>query len=451
MAVEANYDGIVGPTHNYGGLSDGNMASQANEGLISNPRAGALEGLAKMKRLAGYGLVQGVLPPHERPYIPLLKAAGFTGSDAAALAAAWRGEPALVRAASSASAMWAANAATVSPSADTQDGRLHLTPANLHSMLHRSLEGPQTRRALERAFPNRDAVRVHAPLPAHAAFADEGAANHVRLAAEPGAPGVELFVHGRDRDERADLSVPARQSRQACEAIARSHGLKAHRTVFGRQSTAAMEAGAFHNDVVSVGTATTLFTHEDAFGDAGALFEALRRAADGLFDPQFVVVPRHAVSLADAVRSYLFNSQLLAVPGHDRLVLLAPIEAQEHGATRAYCDGLMAGDGPIGTVEYVDVRQSMRNGGGPACLRLRVALNDEERAGANPAMLWSDTLEDQLAAWVRAHYRDRLAPNDLGDPALLEESRTALDELTGILGLGGDFYDFQRETTRVSH
>ncbi|HWU15518.1 MAG TPA: N-succinylarginine dihydrolase, partial [Caulobacter sp.] len=50
----------------------------------------------------------------------------------------------------------------------------------------------------------------------------------------------------------------------------------------------------------------------------------------------------------------------------------------------------------------------------------------------------------RLNAWAERRYRDRLAPADLADPSLIVESREALDELTAILDLGGDFYPFQR-------
>ena len=443
-AVEANFDGLVGPTHNYGGLSEGNLASARNEGLVSSPRQGVLEGLAKMKRLADSGLVQGLLPPHERPYLPLLRRAGFSGSDEAVIEAAWKTAPGLLRKACSSSPMWAANAATVSPSADTPDGRLHLTPANLLTTLHRSIEGEQTRRALQWAFPDSDRFAVHDVLPMQPDFADEGAANHVRLCAEQGGPGVEIFVYGREAGEAWSGKFPARQTLEACQAVARSHGLDPARTVFLRQSPEAIAAGAFHNDVVCVGTRTTLFFHELAFADRANALAQIRKAADGLFEPDFVEVPDADVPIGDAVTSYLFNSQLLEWPDEDRLVLIAPSETEETATTNAYCQALTGGNGPIGRVEFVDVRQSMRNGGGPACLRLRVVLTDAERAAVAPMALMSDALYGQLTAWAEQHYRDRLAPNDLADPSLLRESREALDALTGILGLGGDYYPFQR-------
>lgn len=443
-AIEANFDGLVGPTHNYAGLAEGNLASAKNAGNTAAPRAGVLEGLAKAKRLADAGLVQGFLPPHERPFIPGLRALGFTGTDRQVWESAFRRAPVLARNMASASPMWAANAAMVSPSPDTADGRVHMSAANLLSTLHRSIEGPQTARALRAIFADERHFAVHDPLPMQPAFGDEGAANHVRLCAEHGAPGVEILVYGRDAFESWQARFPARQTKQACEAIARRHGLDPERTVIVRQSRAAIEAGAFHNDVVCVGNGPVLFFHELAFEDTEAALDAIRAAAKGLFDPVFVEVPEADVPIGDAITSYIFNSQLLSWPGEDRMVLLAPSETEETASTRAHCERMVAGNGPIGRVDFADVRQSMRNGGGPACLRLRVVLTPAELKAVNPGAMLDDRLFAALTDWAKTHYREALSPADLADPALIDESRAALDALTRIMGLGGDFYDFQR-------
>lgn len=444
-AIEANFDGLVGPTHNYAGLAPGNLASAKNQGSVASPRAGVLEGLSKAKMLADSGLAQGFLPPQDRPFIFGLRQLGFDGpTDGAVWESAYKADPVLALNMMSASSMWAANAATVSPRADTADGRLHFTPANLLTALHRSIEGSQTRRALQRIFLDEGRFAVHGELPHQASFADEGAANHVRLCADHGSQGVEIFVYGRDAFEDWSGRYPARQTLQACQAVARRHGLGEDRTVHVRQSREAIEAGAFHNDVVCVGTGPVLFFHERAFEDKDAALDAIRRAADGLFDPVFVEVPEAEVPIGDAITSYLFNSQLLIWPGQGRQVLIAPQETEETASTRAYCERMTAGNAPIGEVRYAGVRQSMRNGGGPACLRLRVVLTDAERAAVNPAVWLDDALYATLSDWANRHYREELGPGDLGDPALVGESQAALDELTQILKLGPDFYPFQR-------
>ncbi len=442
LALEANADGLIGPTHSYAGLSPGNLASSLNAGEASNPRAAVLQGLDKMKRLADLGLPQFVLPPHERPDIPFLRRLGFTGADAAVLEAAWKTAPSFAAAACSASPMWAANAATVTPSADSADGRVHFTPANLVTNLHRSLEHQQTKRALDALFPDPARFAVHDALPSVGHLADEGAANHVRLCADHGKPGVNILVWGREAYEPWSGPYPARQTREASEALARRHG--AARAVFPRQSRAAIAGGTFHNDVVCVGALETLFFHELAFEDSAATKAAIRAAAEGLFEPIFIEVSAADLPLADAISSYLFNSMLVRIPGEDRLTLICPTETRDNARSHAVAERLATSNGPIGRVEYVDVRQSMRNGGGPACLRLRVALTEAELAATNPAMRMTDELHARLSTWAAAWYRDALTPHDLADPALLLESRGALDELTGILSLGGDFYPFQR-------
>ena len=443
-AMEANADGLIGPTHSYAGLSPGNLASSVNAGEASNPRAAVLQGLDKMKRLADLGLAQFVLPPHERPHIPFLRGLGFTGADGEVLASAWKTAPAMAAAACSASPMWAANAATVTPSPDSADRRVHFTPANLVTNLHRSLEHAQTQRALSALFPDPARFAVHDALPSVPHLADEGAANHVRLCADHGEPGVNILVWGREAYEPWAGAFPARQTREASEAIARRH--RAARAVFPRQSRAAIAGGTFHNDVVCVGTLDTLFFHDLAFEDTATAKAGIQAMAEGLFEPVFVEVSTADLPLADAISSYLFNSMLVRLPGDARLTLICPTETQDNERSHAVAQNLVGSNGPIGRVEYVDVRQSMRNGGGPACLRLRVALTDDELAATNPAMRMTDELHARLSVWAATWYRDRLTPADLADPGLIDESCGALDDLTSILGLGGGFYPFQRET-----
>lgn len=442
--TEINFDGLPGPTHNYAGLARGNLAAEHNATTVANPRAAALQGIAKMRALVARGFAQAVLPPHERPFVPALRALGFSGSDHAVVAAAGRDAPHLLSACSSAAAMWAANAATVSPSADTLDARVHFTPANLVTNFHRALEAPVTTRVLRAIFTDARHFVVHDPLPAAPQFGDEGAANHTRFAgAGDGRAGVELFVHGQVAyDARAPRPqrYVARQTLEASQAVARRHGLAATRTVHAQQDPLAIDAGVFHNDVIAVGSGMVLFCHAQAFVDQQGVLAQLRAAIGPAFTP--IVVSAAEVSLDDAVGTYLFNSQLLARPD-GRLLLVAPAECREHAATARYLDTLVAHGGPIAEVVTFDLRQSMRNGGGPACLRLRVALTDAEREAVGARVFVDAAALDVLEAWVHRHYRDRLAGPDLADPALLDESRRALDELTQLLALPG-VYDFQR-------
>ncbi len=448
--LEVNFDGLVGPTHNYAGLSYGNVASLAHRGAVSRPREAALQGLAKAKALADLGLPQAILPPHERPNIAALRAFGFTARrDADVLAAAAKQSPALLAAACSASAMWVANAATITPSSDSADRRVHFTPANLASKLHRSLEPAQTARTLRAIFSSEKHFAHHDPIPGAQGFGDEGAANHTRLAPTAAHPGLHVYVYGHQAlahpADSPRLKFPSRQARESFEAIARAHHLPAAQTAFLRQSAAAIDAGVFHNDVIAVGNDDCLLYHEKAYARGPRALADLRAAYAALHPGReltAVRVPAARVSLSDAVRSYLFNSQLVTLaPG--RMALVAPAECRENKAVSAYLDDLVADPrNPVAAVHCFDLRESMRNGGGPACLRLRVTLTAAERA-ALPAGIWiTDTTYPRLVSWVKKHYRETLTPADLADPALLVESRRALDELTALLGLG-PIYPFQ--------
>ena len=439
--LEANFDGIPGPTHNYAGLAEGNLAASRNAQLVANPREAALQGLAKMRALAARGHAQAVLAPHERPYVPALRALGFGGTDADVVTRAAREAPRLLAAASSAAAMWVANAATVSASTDTADGRVHFTPANLVSHFHRSIEAGTTTRILRAIFADPAHFVVHDPLPAAPQLGDEGAANHTRFVAADGR-GVDFLVYGRtalDANAALPSRFPARQAREASEAIVRRHGLDRARVVFAQQRPEAIDAGVFHNDVIAVGSGSVLFCHARAYVAQDDVLDALRRSLGDAFTP--IVVADEDVSLDDAVSTYLFNSQLLPRPD-GRLLLLAPGDVADHGRVRSYVERLVEGDGPIAELLTFDLRQSMRNGGGPACLRLRVPLNDAERAAVGARVWLDDALAADLERWIVAHYRDRLAPADLADPALLDESRRALDALTQLLRLPA-VYPFQ--------
>ena len=404
---EINFDGIIGPSHNYAGLSLGNLASTRNAGGVSRPRAAALQGLDKMRANLALGLVQGVFVPQPRP------ARNWLGDLGTTIEAA---EPELAANAMSASAMWAANAATVSPAPDTADGKCHLTVANLRTMPHRSHEWVATLAQLNVAFAN-PAFAVHGPVPA--AFGDEGAANHMRLTAGHGEPGIELFVYGRTGGP-----YPARQHIEASKAVARLHGLDPARTLFIEQSEQAIAAGAFHNDVVAVANERVLFAHGEAFADRDGTLAAIERLMPGV---EIVEVPDAEVPLADAIRSYLFNAQLVTT-SDGTMTLVAPTECRDTPSVKAWIDRHLASNGAIRRVDYVDVRQSMANGGGPACLRLRVACDP---ALVDPRFLVEEAKLERIGGVIAAHWPEEIAPGKLQEPGLIAavaEARQALLE-----------------------
>ncbi len=410
---EINFDGIIGPSHNYAGLSLGNLASAANALNISHPRDAALQGLDKMRHNIGLGLAQGVFVPLPRPNTEWLTDLGTSVEEV----------PATLRpAAFSASAMWAANAATVSPAPDTGDGRCHLTVANLRTMAHRSHEWPDTFSQLRCAFADSRHFRVHRPVPP--AFGDEGAANHMRLASTHGERGVEVFVYGKRGG-----AFPARQHIEASRAVARFHQLDTDRTLFAAQSEEAIAAGAFHNDVVAVANENVLFAHEKAFEDRAELYTALRRL---LPDIEIIEVPEAAVTLQDAIKSYLFNAQLVSLPSGG-MALILPEEARETPSVWKWLEDMAAGNGPIRELYVVDVRQSMANGGGPACLRLRVVADPTT---VDPRFMVDEAKLDRIASVIAEHWPERIQPDDLLRPDLWEQLETAREALLDELELG---------------
>ena len=412
MLTEINFDGIVGPSHNYAGLSLGNLASTRHAGEVSQPRAAALQGIDKMRANLALGLAQGLFVPQPRPARRWLAELGTTIDEA---------DAALAANALSASAMWAANAATVSPAPDTADDRCHLTVANLQTMPHRSHEWHATLAQIRLAFADEAHFAVHPPIPP--AFGDEGAANHMRLAGAHSEPGVEIFVYGVGGG-----AFPARQHLEASRATARLHRLDPERTLFARQSDESIAAGAFHNDVVAVANGPVLFAHERAFADRDRLIDQCTVRLPGF---ELVEVAEAEVPLADAIKSYLFNAQLVTPPD-GVMTLIVPSEARETPSVWNWLQRHLASNGAIRRVEVVDVRQSMANGGGPACLRLRVVADP---ATVDPRFLVDEATLDRIANIIKRTWPAEIDARELGEPALWTQVETARAALLDVLEL----------------
>ncbi|MGL5741379.1 MAG: N-succinylarginine dihydrolase [Legionella sp.] len=447
---ELNIDGLVGPTHNYAGLAAGNIASTANVHSMSNPQAAALQGLEKMRLLHNMGLKQGILPPHQRPNLELLYHLGCQGTAKEQITKAYKTAPELLSACYSASSMWTANAATVTPSMDTPDKKLHFTAANLISNLHRCQEAHFSKKLLESLFADSKYFHHHPILPRTSATGDEGAANHSRLCQNHSQPGIHLFVYGKkalskEHSHLGPQKYPARQTREASEAIVRQHQLSEQQVIFACQNPVAIDLGVFHNDVISVANESLLLVHEQAFQQQTLVLEELHKKAR--FPLTIVEISQEELSISEAVETYLFNSQIITLADQDSMILIAPIECQNNPRAHACIKRIVSdSNNPINRVYFLDLKQSMRNGGGPACLRLRVPLNENEMHAMHQGILVSDELLNTLEQWVLKHYRTQLNEADLADPHLIDEVFYALDELTQILKLGS-LYPFQLERT----
>ncbi len=434
MSIEVNFDGLIGPTHNYAGLSFGNVASTQHRNQQSFPRQAVLQGLEKMKTVAAMGVEQYFLPPPCRPNFLALQLLGFSGSNTDMVKDCFAHSPALLASVYSAASMWTANAATVTPSTDSADGKLHLTPANLARTFHRSFDHRHTAQSLRKIFASSDRVIVHDALPPAHALSDEGAANHTRLCAGHSGPGLHLMVFGFDPFDNSlpvPQKFPARQSRAASEAIMRRHG--AANFLMIQQTPIAIDAGVFHNDVISVGNENVLLYHETAFIDSqqviGRINQFFADQNEAWFPFEF---SSSQLPIRDAVQSYFFNSQIVTRPG-GKMTLVCPIEVSETPTAKACAERVVASDGPVDEVRYFDLRQSMNNGGGPACLRLRVVVDKENISRLNSRFRIDQAMVERLGNWASEHYREQLSVDDLVDVALIDQAQRADLELRKII------------------
>lgn len=428
---EVNFDGLIGPTHNFSGLAYGNTASMLNQHMVSHPQQAALEGLNKMKLVYSYGIKQGFIPPQTRPNIDILRQQGYTGNDHEVILQVAKENFNLLRTASSASSMWVANAATVTPSIDSEDSKVHLTPANLLSNPHRAYESDQTYEFLKQIFPT-DRFTVHPPL-AERNMCDEGAANHMRLCTQHGKKGLHIFVYGRDDEENLNLRFPARQCLRASQQIVKNHRISEEQVVFARQNPAVIEQGVFHNDVIAMSNENVLVFHEHAYFDSARLMEEITGKFERIASNQLFLIKINAdqLTVEESVKSYLFNSQLVTKPD-GRMLLIAPLEANQ-GRPKDVIDNIINSGNPVDEVRFVSLNQSMLNGGGPACLRLRVPLTEDEFKEVNPGFLMDYRKLENLEEWVRRNYRVTLNIQDLKSTALFQESKKALEDLVGMI------------------
>jgi succinylarginine dihydrolase len=442
---EVNIDGLIGPSHNYGGLGTGNLPAQKNKYLISHPRQAALQGLQKMRFIHSLGLKQALFPPHERPSMEAMWKNGLKGNEKKILSSFHGKKIESILPYCSASAMWTANAATVSPTADTGDMFVHITPANLASNKHRCIETSQTERFLHSMFYDKRVFKFHPALPNNKIFFDEGAANHMRLCPRHRATGIEIFIYGKsilDPNGLRSKRFEARQSQEACEETIRRHKLSLDRVVLAQQNPEAIDKGVFHNDVIATANGHVLLCHEKAFVNTENVLKDVKQKYKHLNkkDPHIILIADEDLTVDEAVRSYFFNCQIVTLADGSMEVVF-PVECEENKIKDLIYKVILRG--PIKKAHFIDLTQSMRNGGGPACLRLRVVLSELELNAAHPGYLLDKEKFEKIEIWIKRHYREKLTLKDLCDYNLLKESRQALDELTQILDIGS-VYPFQK-------
>ena len=420
MSFEVNFDGLVGPTHNYAGLSHGNVHSVNNKSKPSNPREAALQGLDKMKLMYDLGYKQCIIPPQERPLLN-----DYDDYQNMAINA-------------SASSMWVANSSTVAPSADTKNSKLNLLTANLNFTHHRRIEAPQTHNILNKIFKDTSKFLVQSPLESDGELDDEGAANHTRFCNSYEEEGLHFFVYGRSQNdsEESPTKYPARQTLEASQKVAENLQIK--NAVFAQQSAESIDAGVFHHDVIGVGNKNLYFYHEKALANESETLQNLQDNFKG--DLKFIKVKESEVPLATAVETYLFNSQL--VEYNDGHLLLAPIRCRRNTLVRKYIQSIVGKNKDIKKVRYINLEQSLHNGGGPACLRLRVSMNQTEFDSIHQEIIFTDELHLKLRKWVKKYYVNNLIYDDLFVPSFILKCKNALSELTKIISIN-KLYQFQ--------
>lgn len=416
---EVIFIGLSGTTHHYGGLSSDNVASDMNRGSESSPKQAALQVVALAHYLCSLGIVVGILPPQLRPYLLILQENGFT-VDSAPLEK--------LEQASSSSFMWAANAATVTPILDNADGSLHLTTANLHTNPHRCIEAQATHNILTQIFQHVPNSIVHPPLNATEGFLDEGAANHMRLSPAHNEIGLNVFVYGK------------RQNLAASQAIAKNHKIPQVQTLFLQQNMEVISKGVFHNDVIAVSNKNLLLVHARAYENGLADIARIEAAYNALHPQnrlQLIVVGDDDLSVEEAVHSYFFNSQIVTKQ-NGKMVVIAPMELKTlYGGKAAHLMERIcaSAENSIDKIQYLDLRQSMRNGGGPACLRLRIPLSQLQIAALreNTRVIVDYAMLSKLEKLIERYYTETLTPEGLRNPELYDNCKSLLAELSILM------------------
>jgi succinylarginine dihydrolase len=416
--IEVQIDSLVGLTHHFGAHAHGNLASQSHGGQVSCPQKAALQGLEKMKWVMDQGGPQWVLPPLRRPRLDVLQQLGFWGTNAQQLCAnVWQDASHLLKAVSSSSFIWTANLGYVAPRLDTQDGKLHLSISNLNSHFHRQLEAEARFVQLQYIFQKGDVV-IHPPVN-YRGFEDEGAANHTRLEGPESGP-LHIFVHGGRH---------GRQQLEAQKCWVRQSGLVDDRVLYLEQSQTALEGGVFHNDVIATGHGQHYFIHEKAYTEES--LDQLHSVFNAKGDLILLITSQRDLDLSASVSTYLYNSQIIEKPnGH--LSLLLPRECD-----RPDVQGVLKSWQRVKPMDehFMDLGESMMNGGGPACLRWRCLITEQQFQACHYGVQLTASLFQDLGEWILCHYPEHHRWEDLQASFWWKNEARAFEELSMILDI----------------
>ncbi|SEI00219.1 succinylarginine dihydrolase [Rheinheimera pacifica] len=424
--LQLNISELPGPTFMYSGLSKDNVASVQNKHLVANPLKFAQLSLQRMRLLLDEGVPQVIFPPHRRPDMQALEVCGFTGDMSHMISSADKFSNGYLESLLAASSVWTANAATVTPSADSEDGKVHITTANLNSHYHRSIEASQTHAKLARLFSDDKFFCLHQALPGHSRFSDEGAANHMRFHVEAENRGLNVFVYSNDPDNPE--FVQGRQTLWASKAICQLHALPDSKVLLQKQSKEAISRGIFHNDIISMNSHDLLVFHQQAYEDHESLIEKLM--AQGIC---CVEIKAEEFSLEHALKTYFFNSEFIS--GKDGgLVLVMSKSCQHDAKVQVQLDRIQTAYSKEIKTMYVDLDDSLRNGGGPACLRLRVQLNQEQFSAIPSQFLLTQNKLEALQEVVTRFYRESLSYEDVLTEIFQRNLQPVYTKLEQILG-----------------
>ena len=437
--VDRSREGLVGPQHLFGGLSLGNLASMNHAEIPSSPRAAALESLSKMEILLDRDIPVAVYLPQPRLCWRSLRRLGFHGSKEELLAQASKTEHSIwLRRCSSSSNMWAANAATIIPSNDSLDEQTHIIIANLSAMYHRSIEAPYTTAYFEEVFASHRDIQIHEALAAHSELGDEGAANHTRLSID--STFLHLFAYGKLTDTVGTTTskskpFPARQAFEASSAVARLGQLKEDNALFLKQSEYGIRSGAFHTDVLAVGAAHVFLMHEAAFEDLDSSIQKIKAKLPEL---HIVCATEKELPIKNAVAAYPFNSQLIKI-SEKQFLLIAPEESETDPFCRRFlerCQHDLAQKAQIDLeLIYTSLKQSMSNGGGPACLRLRLLLPEKTIEKLKNTVLLDHSKLAQLRQIVQNRYPSRFTIAQLSDALVHDYNAETIDEICSLFAV----------------